>query len=63
MIEVQVFLFIINLIATCDISKRLSDLSIEMHYGTIPSESFPTDPRHRPQQWYEICGTIEEQGK
>lgn len=59
MIEAQVVLFLINLWATCDISKRLNSLELDVRYGTIPSEMFPSDPRHRPAKWYELCGRME----
>jgi hypothetical protein len=51
--------FVLNLIVTCQMNKKMSDISIELHYGTYPSESFPDDPRHRETKWYEICGKIE----
>jgi len=59
MIEAQIILFLVNLYATCDISKRLSTLELEVRYGTYPSEMFPADPRHEPAKWYEICGRME----
>ena len=48
MIELQIILFAVNIWVTCNISKKLDDLSNEVHYGTYPSESFPSDPRLKP---------------
>jgi hypothetical protein len=50
---------IFNTIMFCNMSKKLENLTLESKYGTYPSESFPNDPRHKPEHWYDICGRLD----
>lgn len=61
MLETQLFIILLNLAINCNLAKKVSELEIEMHYGTIPSASFPDDPRHQPEKWWQICGRISPQ--
>ena len=50
MFELQIFLFAVNIWVTCDIAKKLDDLSNEVRFGTYPSEVFSNDPRLKPEK-------------
>lgn len=56
MLEVQIFLFVLNLWASCDISKRLYQMEVEFRFGTYEGDWLPDDPRKSENsKWLDYC--------